>query len=240
MAPLLENKTAVIYGAGGAIGSAVAHAFTREGARVHVAGRTVSALAGLAQQIAAAGGLARVAQVDALDEAAIEGHLDQVVEEDGTIDVSFNAVGFNEVQGVPLVDLSLEDFVFPIANWSQTVFLTSRAAARRMIKQGSGVILTVKPPADGARLASGFALPAPPSIHLAHIGGGGRPTRCACAHPGAQRAARVRGASGFGCSICQGVGNDRGGRPRAARQWHAPRAAAHACRRGERRRLRGL
>jgi 3-oxoacyl-[acyl-carrier protein] reductase len=156
MAPLLENKTAVIYGAGGAIGSAVAHAFTREGARVHVAGRTVSALEGLAQQIAAAGGLARVAQVDALDEAAIEGHLDQVVEEDGTIDVSFNAVGFNEVQGVPLVDLSLEDFVFPIANWSQTVFLTSRAAARRMIKQGSGVILTVKPPADGARLASGF------------------------------------------------------------------------------------
>jgi 3-oxoacyl-[acyl-carrier protein] reductase len=156
MPSLLENKTTVIYGASGAIGSAVAQAFAREGARVHVVGRTMSGLEDLAQRITAAGGLARPAHVDALNEAAIEEHLAAVVEEDGTIDVSFNAVGFKEVQGIPLVDLSLEDFAFPIANWSQTVFLTSRAAARRMIDQGSGVILTVKPPAEGARLASGF------------------------------------------------------------------------------------
>jgi 3-oxoacyl-[acyl-carrier protein] reductase len=156
MTRLLEDRTAVIYGAGGAIGGAVAQAFAREGAHVVLTGRRPAPLERVATEIKRAGGAARVAQVDALDEAAIERHLDQVVEEAGGVDVSFNAVGFNEVQGVPLVDLSLKDFASPIASWSQTVFLTSRLAARRMIKQGSGVILTVLPPAAGTGLASGF------------------------------------------------------------------------------------
>jgi 3-oxoacyl-[acyl-carrier protein] reductase len=156
MTRLLEDNTAVVYGAGGAIGGAVAEAFAREGARVQLTGRTLPTLERVARRITDSGGRAQVAQFDALDEAAIEEHLDRVVKETGRIDVSFNAVGFNEVQGVPLVDLSLEDFAFPIASWSRTVFLTSRAAARRMIEQRSGVILTVKPPAEAAGLASGF------------------------------------------------------------------------------------
>jgi 3-oxoacyl-[acyl-carrier protein] reductase len=110
----------------------------------------------VATKITRAGGAARLAQVDALDEAAIEQHLDQVVQETGRVDISFNAVGFNEVQGVPLVELALDDFASPIASWSRTVFLTSRGAARRMTKQGSGVILTVVPPAAGTGLAAGF------------------------------------------------------------------------------------
>jgi 3-oxoacyl-[acyl-carrier protein] reductase len=158
MTGLLEDKTAVVYGAGGAIGGAVAEAFAREGARVQLAGRTLASLERVARRITDSGGLAQVAQFDALDEAAIQEHLDRVVQETGRIDVSFNAVGFNEVQGVPLVDLSLDDFAFPIASWSRTVFLTSRAAARRMIEQRSGVILMVKPPAEAAGLASGFGV----------------------------------------------------------------------------------
>lgn len=153
---LLENKTAVIYGAGGAIGGAVAEAFAREGAGVHLTGHTVAELERVARRITDAGGQAEVTHVDALDEAAIEDHLDHVVEAEGRLDISFNAVGFDHVQGIPLVDLSLEDFASPIASWSQTLFLTSRSAARRMIEQGSGVILTVKPPAEGTGLASGF------------------------------------------------------------------------------------
>jgi NAD(P)-dependent dehydrogenase (short-subunit alcohol dehydrogenase family) len=58
------------------------------------------------------GGAARIAQVDALDEASTERHLDQVVEELGGVDISFNAVGFKEVQGVPLVDLSRNGRLF--------------------------------------------------------------------------------------------------------------------------------
>jgi 3-oxoacyl-[acyl-carrier protein] reductase len=156
MTRLLENRTTVIYGAGGAIGGAVAQAFAREGAQTFLTGRRLAPLERVATEIKRAGGAARVAQVDALDEAAIERHLDQVVEEFGGVDISFNAVGFNEVQGVPLVDLSLNDFQLPIVSWSRTVFLTSRGAARRMTKRGSGVILTVIPAAAGTGLASGF------------------------------------------------------------------------------------
>jgi 3-oxoacyl-[acyl-carrier protein] reductase len=156
VAGLLENKTAVIYGAGGAIGGAVAEAFAREGAQAFLTGRRLAPLERVATEIKRAGGAARVAKVDALDEAAIEGHLDQIIEDVGGVDISFNAVGFNEVQGVPLVELSVIDFASPIASWSRTVFLTSRGAARRMTKRGSGVILTVIPPAAGTGLASGF------------------------------------------------------------------------------------
>jgi NAD(P)-dependent dehydrogenase (short-subunit alcohol dehydrogenase family) len=54
---LLENKTAVIYGAGGAIGGAVAGPFAREGARVFLAGRARASLGTVAETIAATGGL---------------------------------------------------------------------------------------------------------------------------------------------------------------------------------------
>jgi 3-oxoacyl-[acyl-carrier protein] reductase len=53
---LLENKNAVIYGAGGSIGSAVASAFAREGARVFLAGRTLESLEEVASQIRSDGG----------------------------------------------------------------------------------------------------------------------------------------------------------------------------------------
>jgi NAD(P)-dependent dehydrogenase (short-subunit alcohol dehydrogenase family) len=152
----LKGKTAVIYGAGGAIGSAVAGAFAAEGASVHLTGHAMAPVQRIADGIEAAGHEASAAVVDALDEAAVEQHLDQVTANGASIDISFNAVGFNETQGVPLIDLALRDFLSAITKWSQTVFLTSRAAARRMTQQGSGVILTVQPPAAGTALASGF------------------------------------------------------------------------------------
>jgi 3-oxoacyl-[acyl-carrier protein] reductase len=156
MDTVLSGKRAVVYGAGGAIGGAVAKAFAREGAAVFLTGPRAAALDRVAAEISAAGGTAATAVVDALDEAAVERHLDSVAQHARTIDISFNAVGFREAQGIPLVDLSLEDFTFPITSWSQTVFLTSRAAARRMTEQGSGVVLAITPPAAGTALASGF------------------------------------------------------------------------------------
>jgi 3-oxoacyl-[acyl-carrier protein] reductase len=154
---LLENKNAVIYGAGGAIGGAVARAFAREGAKVFLAGRTRAKLDAVAKDIATAGGVTETAEVDALDEQAVDKHLDALIQKAGRIDISFNAVGFQEIQGIPLIDLSLEDFVFPITAWSTTVFLTGRAAARRMAQQGSGVILTINAPSGHEALSGGFA-----------------------------------------------------------------------------------
>ena len=142
---LLENKNAVIYGAGGAIGGAVARAFAREGARVFLAGRTLAKLDKVGREISAAGGVAETAHVDVLDEQAVEQHTSAVVEKTGGIDVSFNAIGIPQqgVQGIPLVELSHESFSLPIMTYTRAQFLTARAAARRMVEQGSGVIVTL-------------------------------------------------------------------------------------------------
>jgi 3-oxoacyl-[acyl-carrier protein] reductase len=137
---LLENKNAVIYG-GGSVGSAVARAFAREGARVFLAGRTLESLEEVAQQIRSDGGVADTAQLDALDEQAVDQHADAVAEKAGSIDISFNLISVGDVQGTPLAEMPLEDFERPIMTAVRTQFLTSRAAARHMISQGSGVIL---------------------------------------------------------------------------------------------------
>jgi NAD(P)-dependent dehydrogenase (short-subunit alcohol dehydrogenase family) len=143
MEMLLENKNAVIYGAGGAVGGAVARAFAREGAKVFLAGRTLAKVEAVAKEISAAGGVAEAAQVDALDEQAVEEHIGKVAEQAGSIDVLFNAIGMQDIQGKPLTEMSPEDFTRPITIATRTQFLTARAAARHMAKQGSGVIMTI-------------------------------------------------------------------------------------------------
>src|SRR5258706_9825369 len=69
---LLENKVAVIYGAGGPIGGATARAFAREGARVFLAGRTLATLDTVANEIRTKGGSAFTIVVDATDEQAVD------------------------------------------------------------------------------------------------------------------------------------------------------------------------
>jgi NAD(P)-dependent dehydrogenase (short-subunit alcohol dehydrogenase family) len=140
---MLENKIAVIYGGGGSVGGAVARAVAREGAKVFLAGRTAATLERVAGEISAAGGAVETAQVDALDEEAVDRHADAVAEKAGRIDVSFNAIGHGDVHGIPLLDMSLEDFARPVTAAVRTVFLTARAAARHMVKQQSGVIMAI-------------------------------------------------------------------------------------------------
>ena len=143
--PLLHDKSTIIYGAGGGIGSGVALEFARQGARLFLAGRTREPLERIADQVAAlgAGADAEVAVVDALDEEAIERHADGVVAAAGSIDVSINLISRGDVQGTPLVDMSATDLLAPVLTGLRANFLTARAAARRMARQGSGVILTV-------------------------------------------------------------------------------------------------
>ena len=140
---LLENKNAIVYGAAGAIGAAVARAFARDGARVFLAGRTLATLEDVAADIRAQGGLAEAAPVDAMDQAAVDAHADRVVATAGRIDVSFNAVAVSVVQGVALTEISVEDFMAPITGLCRTNFLTATAAARQMAAQGAGVIVTL-------------------------------------------------------------------------------------------------
>jgi 3-oxoacyl-[acyl-carrier protein] reductase len=148
---LLNGKTAIIFGAGGAIGGAVAKAFAREGARVFLSGRNAAPVKAVANDIVAVGGVAETATVDALDETAIERYVAEVAGKSGGVDVMLNAIGFRAVQGVPLSDLAPKDFAYPIATWTTSQFLTARAVARYMVKNRSGVILTLS--ASPARLA---------------------------------------------------------------------------------------
>jgi NAD(P)-dependent dehydrogenase (short-subunit alcohol dehydrogenase family) len=140
---LLENKNAVIYGGGGSIGGAVAREFAREGAHVFLAGRTRESLEAVASNIEANGGTAEVAVLDALDEEAVDAHAVAVAARAGSIDVSFNLVTRGDVQTIPLVEMTREDFVRPVTNGITANFITARAAARHMIEQGSGVILAL-------------------------------------------------------------------------------------------------
>src|SRR5574341_1546586 len=137
---LLEKKVAVVYGAGGSIGGAVCRAFAREGARVFLAGRTQSKLDKIADEIRSNGGVADTAVVDALDEQAVNEYVDGVAKQTGYIDISFNLISVGDVQE-PLLEISVDDFLQPITNAMRTQFLTTRAAARHMVKRGSGVIL---------------------------------------------------------------------------------------------------
>ncbi len=138
---LLENKVAIIYGGGGAVGGAVAFAFAREGAIVHLAGRSLAPLEAVAAAVRSAGGRAETAVVDALDRHAVDAYVDEVAQGAGRIDVSFDVTSRGDVQGTPLVDMSIEDFEAPVINGLRTQFFTATAAARHMVEHGSGVIL---------------------------------------------------------------------------------------------------
>ena len=138
---LLAGRNAVIYGAGGAIGGAMARAFAAEGARVHLAGRTKSRLDAVAGQIQSSGGQAETWPVDALDERAVDAHADAVAASAGSVDICVNVISHGDVQGTPLAEMTVADFERPVRTAVRTTFLTSRAAARHMIRQGSGVIL---------------------------------------------------------------------------------------------------
>ena len=144
----LKNKIAVIYGAGGGIGGAVARAFAREGAKLFLTGHRLAPVQTVANDIVSAGGVAQADEVDALDEGAIDRHLQSVVTQAGRVDISLNTVGNAPAKylGASLVDMGLERFLMPITSYITSYFLTARLAARRMLPNRSGVIMTVTAP----------------------------------------------------------------------------------------------
>jgi len=140
---ILANKTAVIYGAGGWLSGTIARGFGAAGAHVFVTGRTLDKVQKVADDIIAAGGKAEAAVVDALDEAAVNAYVESVAAKTGSIDVSFNLIGVLNPPNVPMVTLSVDDFMQPVNDAVKTQFITGMAAGKVMMKQGSGVILSL-------------------------------------------------------------------------------------------------
>jgi len=122
----------------------VAAAFAREGADLLLTARHAAPVEGLAKEGHSGGGSATATELDALDEHAVDEHLRSVIERAGRVDISFNAVGIpgTDVLGVPLVELDVERFSLPVTTYPTAYFLIARAAARQMLGQRSGVIMT--------------------------------------------------------------------------------------------------
>lgn len=142
--PRLEGKIAVIFGAGGEVGTAVAKEFATEGARVFLSGRTESRVQAVADAISADGRTAAAAELDALDEVAVNRHIDQAVATAGRVDIVFNAMGPQPTEygnGTSTMDLPVEKFMLPITRIVASQFITARAAARHMVREGSGVVI---------------------------------------------------------------------------------------------------
>jgi 3-oxoacyl-[acyl-carrier protein] reductase len=153
-ARLLQDKTAVIFGAGGAIGGQVARVFAREGATTFLSGRRLGTVEIIVKEIRTAKGQAQATEVDALDERAINDYLAHVVSDAGRIDIVVNAIGIPPLEygsGTPNMELPYEQFLSPLTTHVGSQFLTARAAARRMAPRRSGAILTVS--ASPAKLA---------------------------------------------------------------------------------------
>lgn len=156
---LLQNKNAIIYGGGGSLGSTVAKAFAVAGARVFLAGRTLPSLKKVAEEITASGGKAEIDQVDAMVEKEVSLHIEKVLHDVGTVDISFNAIDLQAVQDIHLIEMNVEDFVKPIAVAMKSQFLTATLAGKIMKNQRAGTILslTATPGGIGYPLTGGFA-----------------------------------------------------------------------------------
>jgi len=145
-AKILQGKHAVLFGAGGSFGSVVAREFAAEGAEVFLSGRSRSSVEDTATQITADGGAAQAAEIDAEDAAAVDAYIDGIANEVGSIDVVFNLIGPRLAEyggGKSATQLSVDEFMAPLVRLVKSQFITSRAAARHMVEQRSGVILFV-------------------------------------------------------------------------------------------------
>jgi 3-oxoacyl-[acyl-carrier protein] reductase len=140
---LLKNRTAIVHGASGSVGSAVARAFASEGAAVHVTGRTQATLEKVAHAIREPGGVAHVDVLDVTDRDAVERHAAAVADQGDGIDVCFNATSNDDIQGTPLIDMRVHDVMQPVAKAVTSTLIVATAAARHMVDRGTGVILVM-------------------------------------------------------------------------------------------------
>lgn len=140
---LLSGKTAIVYGASGAVGGAVARAFAREGARVILSARRREPLDVVSKEIAERGGVVDVMTVDAMDPIAVQRHLDEVIHRYGPVTLMFNAISWDDMQGQALSEMPFDQYFAPIRNSLTTWFHTGTALAKHMAKHGGGAILGI-------------------------------------------------------------------------------------------------
>lgn len=155
---LLSGKNAIIYGAGGSIGRLVAISFAREGAKVHLCGRTSDTINAVFDEVSKAGGQATANALDASNAEAVQEHFQRIDKDHGPVEISFNLIGVQDSQGNALTNMTLDDYLRPISIGTATHFITATEAVRHMERHGSGVILalTATPSRLALPLVGGF------------------------------------------------------------------------------------
>src|ERR1700739_1707587 len=127
--PMLQGKNAVVFGAGGTIGAAIAKEFAAEGARVFLAGRTKSNLESVAAQITESGGAAQTELVDTLDDRGINEYVEGIVRQTTKIDILLDLAGplareYGNTKNA--VELPVEEFMVPLQTMVRSRFITAR------------------------------------------------------------------------------------------------------------------
>jgi NAD(P)-dependent dehydrogenase (short-subunit alcohol dehydrogenase family) len=133
------TRSALVVGAGDALGGAIAKRFAREGFAVAVARRTAEKLTPLVEAITAAGGKATAYAVDARKEDQVIGLFDAVEASHGPLDVVIFNIGGNI--RFSILEMTAQKY---IKTWEMACFsgfLTGREAARRMAQRAAGTIL---------------------------------------------------------------------------------------------------
>jgi NAD(P)-dependent dehydrogenase (short-subunit alcohol dehydrogenase family) len=138
---LLRGKVAVVYGGSGAVGGAVARAYAREGAIVHLVARRREPLEAVAEDIRQSGGIAHVGLADAFEPDSVAAHLDEVVARSGPVKIAFAAIDWGDSQGQAIADMSYHRFIMPVERGLKSMFNVGGLMARHMGENGGGVIL---------------------------------------------------------------------------------------------------
>jgi NADP-dependent 3-hydroxy acid dehydrogenase YdfG len=125
---------AIVTGAGSGIGKAVSAALIKEGFSVVLAGRRLEALTAARQQVDPGGTLSRAVATDITDEASVDRLFTAARDEFGRLDVLFNNAGIS-APGVPLEDLTMEQWRTVVDTNLTGAFLCTRAAFRIMKAQ---------------------------------------------------------------------------------------------------------
>ena len=153
----LDGKTAVVTGAGSGIGQAIASTFARNGARVFALDRDLKAASGTVESIRAAGGAASAIDCDVAIADSVEAAFARIDSDKNSqrIDILINNAGIANIGTVENTSEADFDRVYSVN--VKGIFLCSRAAVRRMLASGGGVILNLASIASLIGLTDRFA-----------------------------------------------------------------------------------
>lgn len=140
----LDNQVAVIIGGARGIGEAIAHAFSREGARVVLVDleKMKAKLDNVAQAISQKGGQAIALTADCTNAAQVNTMVDETVRHWGKIDILVNSAGLRGPL-VPVQEISEEEWDAVQAVNLKAVFLCCKAVLKVMLQQKNGSIVSI-------------------------------------------------------------------------------------------------